>query len=81
MPFPTVEEEGYDRLHRAGWSLGIYSLAGPHGVVYVVEGVNGENVIRGEGDTSDAAYLSACDQARVVGMFGRQQERQVERRR
>jgi hypothetical protein len=49
MPFPTVEEEAYHRLHRACWTLGIYSLAGPIGVVCVVEGVNGENLIRGEG--------------------------------
>jgi hypothetical protein len=45
MPFPTVEEEAFGRLHRAGWTLGIYSLAGPEGVMSVVEGVNGENVI------------------------------------
>jgi hypothetical protein len=69
MPFPTVEHEAYDRLHRAGWPLGIYSLAEPHGVVCVVEGVNGENLIRGEGNTLEAAYLSACDQARAVGML------------
>jgi hypothetical protein len=48
--------------------LGIYSLAGRHGVVCAVEGVTGENIIRGEGDTLDAAYLSACDQARAVGL-------------
>jgi hypothetical protein len=55
MPFPTIEDEAYDRLHRAGWTLGIYSLAGPEAVVCVVEGVNGENVIRGEGDTLETA--------------------------
>ena len=69
MPLPTTEEEAYRRLHRAGWSLGIYSLAGPHGVVCVVEGLNGENLIRGEGTTLGAAYLSACDQARAVGIL------------
>ena len=69
MPFPNVEEDAYDRLHRAGWTLGIYSLAGPHGVVCVVEGLNGENLIRGEGTKLEAAYLSACDQARAVGML------------
>jgi hypothetical protein len=42
MLLPTVEEEAYARWHRAGWTLGIYSLAGPKGVAYVLEGVNGE---------------------------------------
>jgi hypothetical protein len=56
-------------LHRAGWPLGIYSLAGPQGVVYVVEGMKGENLIRGEGAALDAACSSACDQARAVGMY------------
>jgi hypothetical protein len=55
MALPALKDEDYDRLHRAGWSLGIYSLAGPHGVVWVVEGVNSENVIRGEGDSWVAA--------------------------
>jgi hypothetical protein len=40
VPLPTVEEEAYDRLHCAGWKLGIYSLAGQQGVACVVEGVN-----------------------------------------
>jgi len=70
-PLPTTEDEAYRRLHRAGWTLGIYSLAGPNGVVCVVEGSNGENMIRGEGETLVAAYRSACDQARAAGMLGR----------
>jgi hypothetical protein len=41
MPFPTIEE-AYHRLHGGGWTLGIYSLDDPQGVVCVVEGVNGE---------------------------------------
>jgi hypothetical protein len=69
MPFSTLEEEAYDRLHRAGWTLGFYSLAGPHGVVCVVECLNGENLVRGEGETLEGAYLSACDQARALGML------------
>jgi len=44
MPFPTVEAEAYHRLHRAGWTLGIYSLTGPQGVVCVMDGVDGENL-------------------------------------
>jgi hypothetical protein len=35
MPVSSVQGEAYDRLHRAGWSLGIYSLAGPRGVVWL----------------------------------------------
>jgi hypothetical protein len=72
MPLPSLQDDAHDRLHGAGWSLGIYSLAGPHALVCIVEGINGENMIRGEGDTLDAAFLSACDQARSVGMLGRQ---------
>jgi hypothetical protein len=69
VQLPTTEDEAYHRLHRAGWTLGIYSVAGLHGVVCVVEGLNGENLIRGEGNTLEAAYLSACDQVRAVGML------------
>ena len=73
-----MPNDAHGHLHRWGWSLGINSLAGPHGVVYVVEGVNGE-VIRGEGATLDAACLSACDQARASGMFGRPDKRHARR--
>jgi hypothetical protein len=52
-------------------TLGTYSFAGPKSIVCMVEGVNGENLIRGEGGTLEAAYRSACDQAQAVGMFGR----------
>jgi hypothetical protein len=51
MPFPTGEEEAYDRLHRAGWSPRIYTLAGLDWIVCVVEGLNGKNLIRGETET------------------------------
>ena len=61
MPSPPLPDDAHSHLHRCGWSLGIYSLAGPHGVVCVVEGVNGENVSRGEGATLEAAYQAACD--------------------
>jgi hypothetical protein len=81
VPLLSVQDEVYEQLHRAGWTLGIYSLADRHGVVCMVEGVNGENMIPGKGDTLEAANLSACDLARAVGMLGRQQERQADRRR
>jgi hypothetical protein len=77
----SMQDEAYDRLPSAGWSLGVYSVAGSRGVTCIVEGVNGENMIRGEGATSDAVFQSACDQARAVGLLGRQQERQGTRRR
>ena len=64
MLLPTAHDAAQHRLQRVGWSLGIYSLAGPHGVVCVVEWFNGENAIRGQGETLEAAFLSACDQAR-----------------
>jgi hypothetical protein len=81
MLLPTAHDEAHERLHRAGQSLGTYWLAGPHAVVRVVEGVHGENVIRGEGRTLATAYLSACDQVRPVGMFGLRQGRERDRRR
>lgn len=41
MSDPTVSDEAFDLLHRAGWSLGIYAA----GCVWIVEGVNGENLL------------------------------------
>jgi hypothetical protein len=64
-----MTDEIVDALHRAGWSIGLtafHSTAG--GFVWVVSGHNGENLIRAEGATKAAAWWSALDQARAVGM-------------
>jgi hypothetical protein len=59
-------------LRRAGWSVGDTAFTtGSGGLVWVVSGHNGENLIRAEGPTSAAAWRSACDQARSLGMLGR----------
>jgi hypothetical protein len=63
-------EESYDRLHRAGWSIGDAAFAGPAGRVWVVSGRNGENLIRAEGPTEAIAWARAVEQAQAVGMLG-----------
>ena len=62
---PSVDES-FDRLHRAGWSVGEAATAAG----WLVSGTNGENVIRAGGDTQAEAWWRACEQARAVGMLG-----------
>jgi hypothetical protein len=62
--YPTVDES-FDRLHRAGWSVGEYATA----LAWVVTGSNGENVLQAEGRTQAEARWRACQQARAVGML------------
>jgi hypothetical protein len=58
-------------LRRAGWNIGDTAFAtDAGGVVWVVSGHNGENLIRAEGPTSAAAWRLAVDQARSLGMLG-----------
>jgi hypothetical protein len=37
----------------------------------LIEGINGDNVIRARGDTLEAAYLSASNQTQAVGIAGK----------
>jgi hypothetical protein len=67
--YPTVDES-YDRLHRAGWSVGDVGTA----TTWIVTGTNGENAIRAEGQTRAEAYWRACQQAEAVGMLARPRE-------
>jgi hypothetical protein len=48
----------------------IAAFAGDGGLVLVVTGSDGENLIRAEGPTRAAAWLAASEQARAVGMLG-----------
>lgn len=53
---PTAEQTAiiHNRLKRSGWSVGdfaAFSSTDPPGVAYVVSGLNGENVLRVEGET------------------------------
>jgi hypothetical protein len=60
-----------ERLHRAGWSIGDVAFQYEGGrVVWLVSGLNGENLIRAEGSTRAAAWWAACRQAEAVGMLG-----------
>lgn len=59
------------RLHRAGWSIGDAAFAVEGGgLVWIVSGHNGENLIRAEGPTRDVAWVRAVEQARGLGMLG-----------
>ena len=55
-------------LHRAGWTIGDATVATSEGLVWLVWGRNGENLIRAEGRTRDEAWEEAVAQARAVGM-------------
>jgi hypothetical protein len=60
-----------DELRLAGWSVVDAAFTGEVGaLVWVVTGSNGENLIRAEGATRAAAWLTACGQARALGMLG-----------
>jgi hypothetical protein len=62
--YPGVDES-FDRLHRAGWSIG--EVAGS--AVWIVTGTNGENVMKAEGRTQTEAWYRATLQAQAVGML------------
>jgi hypothetical protein len=63
--FPNLDES-FDRLHRAGWSVGDIAT----GADWLVTGTDGENVIDARrGDTQAAPWWRACEQARAVGML------------
>jgi hypothetical protein len=64
--YPT-SDESFDRLDRAGWSVGEAGFGG----TWVVSGMNGENRLRAEGRTQAEAWHNACLQAAAVGMLGR----------
>jgi hypothetical protein len=68
---PRDSDEALARLHRAGWSIGDAAVAVEGGgLVWVVSGHNGENLIRAEGPTRDEAWVRAVEQARGLGMLG-----------
>ena len=64
MTYPGVDES-FDRLRRAGWSVGDCGTA----ALWCVSGSNGENAVRAEGRTQAEAWWRACEQARAVGML------------
>jgi hypothetical protein len=59
------------QLHRAGWSVGDVTAGdGAGGLLWIVCGVNGENLIRAAGPTAVEAWGRATVQARLLGMLG-----------
>jgi hypothetical protein len=64
----TPSDDSFDRLHRAGWSVGHVGLGPEHARVWLVTGSNGENRVEARGRTLDEAYWPACEQASAVGM-------------
>jgi len=64
--YPTVDES-FERLHRAGWSVGEVAAA----TEWIVSGGNGENLLEVRGGTQAEAWWHACQQARAVGMLAR----------
>jgi hypothetical protein len=57
-------------LHQAGWTSGDTAFLGADsGIVWLVSGRNGENLIRAEGATRDEAWHRAVEQARSLGML------------
>jgi hypothetical protein len=63
-------DESFLRLHAAGWSIGDAAYVWRGALVWLVTGSNGENVIRAEGPSRDAAWWAAVGQAQAVGMIG-----------
>jgi hypothetical protein len=59
-----------DQFHRAAWSIGDFAAHdGAGGLIWLVWGSNGENLIRAEGATRDEAWARAVEQARSLGML------------
>jgi hypothetical protein len=67
---PLTSDESYLRLHAAGWSIGDAAYVERGSLVWLVSGRNGENLIRAEGRTRDAAWWAAVGQTQAVGMIG-----------
>jgi hypothetical protein len=62
-------DEAHAALAAAGWSLGEFAVSTSAGIRFIVEGVNGENVIRAEAPTLAEAFHFAAQQAGALGML------------
>jgi hypothetical protein len=68
--YPSVDES-FDRLHRAGWSIGETAIGTDHALVWLVSGTNGENRIEAHGRSQAEAWYRAMLQAEAVGMLAK----------
>jgi hypothetical protein len=59
MPTYPPLDESFDRLRRAGWSVGEVGTA----TRWLVSGTNGENTVLAEGQSRAEAWHRACEQA------------------
>jgi CheY-like chemotaxis protein len=66
----TKSDESFAALPRAGWSVGDVQVMTAAGLVWLVTGANGENVIEARGSTQAEAWDRACQQAESLGMLG-----------
>src|SRR4051812_23824381 len=64
------EGEMYDRFRRSGWCTGetAWYIAGG-GIVFLVDGCNGENRVHAESATQREAWWRAIEQTASVGML------------
>ena len=70
---PTEVVDLLDQLRRAGWSSGDVAFHdGVGGLVWLVSGRNGANRLVTRRATCAEAWRRAVEQAKAVGMFGRE---------
>jgi hypothetical protein len=69
MPAYPAPDESFARLRRSGWSVGEAPFCGNGRLVWQVDGVNGENQVRDQGDSQAEAWHRACQQAEVLGIL------------
>jgi hypothetical protein len=66
-----LPDDSLRQLHQAGWSIGDVAFRdGTRGLIWLVWGSDGENVIRAEGANRDETWAGAIEQARAPGMLG-----------
>jgi hypothetical protein len=74
MPVSAVlhsSDDSFGLLHRSGWTIGDTAFQVGDGLVWLVTGSNGENLIRAEGATRAEAWHRGVEQAAAVGMLSR----------
>jgi hypothetical protein len=67
----SPSDASFLRLHRSGWSIGDVAVTRPEGLVWLVWGSNGENLVRADGKSRDEAWQNAEMQALGLGMLER----------